>query len=100
MERYAHITEMENIMVQQNGKLKEMNQLLDALDAQREAYRKLMAYYYSEQRTQDIQDDENHLIPESLHRGVLTEDEIYDLIGDYHDTAIRMMETALQMMKE
>lgn len=100
MEKYTHIIKMENIMVQQNKKLKEMNQLLDTLDTQQEEYRKLLAYYYSEQRAQDIQDDENHLIPESMHRGVLTEDEIYDLIGEYRDTAVRMIEMGVQMIKE
>lgn len=30
MEKYAHITEMENILVQQNKTLNEMNQFLDA----------------------------------------------------------------------
>lgn len=99
MEKYAHITEMESIMVQQNQKLKEMNQLLDSLDAQHEAYKALLDYYYSDQRTQDLEDDSNHLIPESLHRGVLSEDEIFDLMGDYRDTAIRMLETAVRMLK-
>lgn len=100
MEKYAHITKMENIMVQHNETLKELNQLLDSLDAQREDYKKLMDYYYSEQRSQDLDDDSNHLIPENLHRGVLSEDEIYDLIGEYRDTAIRMLEIAVQMIKE
>lgn len=100
MEKYAHITEMENIMVQQNQKLKDMNQLLDSLDAQRESYKALLDYYYSDQRAQDLEDDSNHLIPESLHRGVLSEDEIFDLIGDYRDTAIRMLEIAVRMLKE
>lgn len=100
MEKYAHITKMENIMVQHNETLKELNQLLDSLDAQREDYKKLMDYYYSEQRSQDLNDDSNHLIPENLHRGVLSEDEIYDLIGEYRDTAIRMLEIAVQMIKE
>lgn len=100
MEKYAHITKMENIMVQHNETLKELNQLLDSLDAQREDYKKLMDYYYSEQRSQDLDDDSNHLIPENLHRGVLSEDEIYDLIGEYRDTAIRMLEIAVRMIKE
>lgn len=100
MEKYEHITKMENIMVEQNKILKEMNQLFDAFDAQHEEYRKLLAYYYSEQRAQDLTDDSNHLIPESMHRGVLSEDEIFDLIGDYRDTAIRMLEIAVKMLKD
>lgn len=99
MEQYAHITKMENIMVQQTNMLKDLNQLLDTLDTQRTDYQTLLNYYYSDQRAQDLADDANHLIPETLHRGVLSEDELYDLMGDYRDTAIRMMEIALQMIK-
>ncbi len=100
MDNYAHITEMETIRVQQDKLLDELNQLLDALDAHREEYRNLVAYYYSEQRNQDLDDDANHRIPEDLARGVLSEDAIFDLIGDYRDTAIRMMETGVQMIKD
>ena len=35
-----------------------------------------------------------------MKRGVLSEDEIYELMGDYRDTAIHMMEVALRMIKE
>lgn len=34
MEKYTHITQIENIMVQHNQTLKEMNRLLDTLDTQ------------------------------------------------------------------
>lgn len=100
MEKYEHITKMENIMVQQEETLKDMNQLLDEIDAHREEYRSLIAYYYSEQRSQDCEDDSNHLIPEDMNRGVLSEDGIFDLVGDYRDTAFRMLEIAVQMLKE
>lgn len=100
MEKYAHITEMENIMVQQNEILENLNHLLDTLEGNCDAYKKLIEYYYSEQRSQDLEDDSNHLIPETMCRGVLSEDGIFDLVGDYRDTAIRMMEIAVRMIKE
>ncbi len=100
MEKYTHITKMENILVQQNQQLKELNQLLDLLDAHREEYKQLISYYYSPQRSQDLEDDSKCLIPQDLKRGVLSEDEIFDLMGDYRDTALRMLETAVHMLKE
>ncbi len=100
MDKYAHITEMENIMVEHNENLKQMNRILDSLDTQREEYRKLLTYYYSEQRDWDLDDDMKHLIPENVNRGVLSEDGIYDLMGEYRDTAIRMLEIAVRMIKE
>ena len=100
MDHYRHIEKMEQVMVRQEDLLHAMNRLMDSLNGYREEYRSLIAYYYSDQRAQDLEDDSNHLIPETMHRGVLSEDEIYELLGDYHDTAIRMLETAVQMLKE
>lgn len=99
MENYAHITEMEKIRIQQGELLEELNERLDTLDVSREEYRTLMEYYYSDQRAQDLKDDANHRIPQNLKRGVLSEDELYELMGDYRDTAMRMLEIAVQMLK-
>lgn len=99
MKNYEHITKMENILVRQRESMKELNRCMDEIDAHGEEYKDLVAYYYSDQRSQDLRDDVDHLIPESLHRGVLSEDEIYDLMGDYRDAALRMLETALWMLK-
>ncbi len=96
---YTHISKMENSMVQQEQILTDLNQVLDRLEAHRTNYQNLIGYYYSEQRSQDLADDSNHLIPDSLCRGVLSEDGIFDLIGDDRDTAIRMLEIAVQMLK-
>ncbi len=100
MKNFDHITQMEHIMVSQEELLQKLNTLLDELEASRQAYKALIDYYYSPQRSQDLEDDSNHLIPESMHRGVLSEDEIFDLVGDNRDTAIRMLEIGTQMLKE
>lgn len=100
MEPYAHITQMETIMVNHEKMLRELNRLLDTFEARQADYQALLEYYYSDQRNQDLRDDENHLIPQDLARGVLSEDEVFDLMGDYRDTALRMMEVALHMLKK
>lgn len=99
MNDYSHIVEMEDIRTNYEKQLKEMEHVLDYIEKHLGDYRKLIHYYYSEQREKDLEDDENKLIPEELKRGVLSEDEIYDLMGDYHDMAVRMMEVALSMIK-
>ena len=96
---YDHITKMENIMVRQEEAVKKLEAILEEIDAQQEDCKALNEYYYSDQRSQDLEDDENHLIPEDLHRGVLSEDEVYNLFLDYHDAALHMMETALKILK-
>lgn len=96
---YEHITKMENIMVRQETAVKKLEAVLDELDSQQKDYEALNAYYYSEQRSRDLEDEEKHLIPEDMHRGVLSEDEVYNLFLDSHDMALHMIETALKILK-
>ena len=98
-EKYGHITEMENIMVRQEKTVRKLEALLNELDAQQKDYETLFKYYYSEQRNRDLEDEEKHLIPEDMHRGVLSEDELYDLFADSRDAALHMAETALKILK-
>ncbi len=100
MDKYEHITKMETIMNRQSETLQELNRLLDALEAQQQDYQELLRYYCSEQRWQDLDDDARHLIPETMPRGVLSEDGVDDLLCDRRETIIRMLETAVQMLKE
>ena len=97
--KYEHITEMENIMVQQEKTIQKMEEILNELDNQQDDYERLNAYYYSDKREKDLEDEEKHLIPEDLHRGVLSEDEVYNLFLDSNDTALHMIETALRILK-
>ena len=99
MKTYEHITAMENIMVEQEELLRKLKAVLNDLEQHQEDCRALAAYYCSDQREQDLQDDEQHLIPEDLRRGVLSEDGIYNFLGEYYQTGIRMMELALKMIK-
>ena len=96
---YEHITEMENIMTHQEDTIQSLEDFLNTLDTQMDDYKKLVVYYYSQQRDQDLDDDAKHLIPEDLKRGVLSEDGVYNMFLDTHDVAIHMMETALKLLK-
>lgn len=99
MKKYDHITAMETIKNDHKTIIAELEKSLDKIEQNQQAYQTLIAYYYSSQRQQDLEDDNNGLIPQTLHRGVLSEDEIFDLMGDYRDLGIRMMEVALKMIK-
>lgn len=99
MADYEHITKMENILNTQTEKIQALNELLDFMEAHTDSYNMLIEYYYSDQRKQDLADDENHRIPETLHRGVLCEDSIYNLMEDYYDCGLRLFEVGLKMLK-
>ena len=96
---YDHITKMENIMVNHEKTIKALEKILEELDAQQKDYEELNTYYYSEQRFQDLEDEENHKIPETIKRGVLSEDGLYNLFMDTNDAALHMMEAALRLLK-
>ena len=96
---YEHITRMENIMVKQENVISKLETVLEELDAAQKDYEALWDYYYSDQRNQDLEDEENHRIPENLKRGVLSEDEVYNLFLDTRDAALHMMEAGLKILK-
>ncbi len=97
--KYEHITEMENILVSQQKLINKLDDVLQEINAGHNDFKKLIEYYYSPQREQDLKDDENNLIPKDLHRGVLSEDEIYNLLVFSHQSALDMIETALEMLR-
>ncbi len=100
MKNYEHITKYENTMVEHQAKLQELSEILKYLKEHQDDYKALLNYYYySEERNQDLEDDEKHLIPEDLKRGVLSEDGVYNLSHEYRESAIEMMEVALEMIK-
>uniref|UniRef100_A0AB33JIS1 DUF4298 domain-containing protein n=2 Tax=unclassified Prevotella TaxID=2638335 RepID=A0AB33JIS1_9BACT len=99
MEKYRHITEMENILDSHSRKMQELNELLESLKSSKEDYDRLMEYYYSDRRNQDLEDDRNGLIDKNLKRGVLSEDAIYDLMADNYQCCMKMLELAVDYLK-
>lgn len=98
-DKYEHIAKMEKIMVNEEKNIKELEEILTKIDRESKEYKALINYYYSKQRSKDLEDEEKHLIPETLPRGVLSEDEVYNLFLDTHDLALHMIETALHLLK-
>ena len=58
----------------------------DSLKAIKEDVAELSKYYHSELWKQDFAADEAGILPPDLKRGVLSEDGIWNLLSDYHDT--------------
>ena len=61
--------------------------------------RKLDQYYSSQDWFSDAEDSNNNLLPEDLKCGVLSEDGAYNLFGENHELAIRMVEIAAKMLR-
>ena len=98
--RIARVREMEEAFDQSAVAILGLQQDLDDFEAAQPAITRLAAYYGSEEWFEDREADEAGELPSDLVRGVLGEDLPYDLLVDYHDLAIRMLEIATKALKE
>ena len=73
-----------------------LREQLGRLAALKEDAVKLFAYYGSAEWYEDRDAD----LPDGLRAGVLSEDQVYDTITGLRDTAITMLETATDVLKE
>ena len=93
------VEEMEKIMDKSADIFGEVNAALDKLEENFPDYKKLDDYYSSENWFQDVEDYNNRTLPQDLKCGVLSEDGAYNLFGDNHELAIRLVELAAKMLR-
>ena len=82
MTQIERITEMENRLNSARAALDSFSEALTAYADAQEALRELAAYYDGGEWRADFEDDEAGKLPKDLPRGVLSEDEAYDLLSD------------------
>ena len=99
MEQNRRITEMERILNESRKALDGLGQSLEAYRQVREKIRKLESYYGSDEWYRDREDDAEGKLPLDLHRGVLSEDLIYDVLTDERELARQMAEAAAEYLK-
>ena len=97
--RVARIAEMEAALDAASAELAAFERSLDAFEGAQGAFAALGAYYGSPEWFLDLEADEAQLLPADLKRGVLSEDAAYNLLMDYHDLALRMLELATRALK-
>ena len=98
-EKIKRIEEMEKILDKSADIFREVNLALDKLEKNFSDYRKLDENYSSKNWFSDANDYNNGNLPQDLKCGVLSEDAAYDLFGDGHELAIRMVEIAAKMLR-
>ena len=76
-----------------NGVLRTMEESLDDTKA-------LFRYYGGEEWYADRALDERGALPETLKRGVLSEDSVYDAVTAVRDTALRMLKLSYDILKD
>ncbi|MDO4661525.1 MAG: DUF4298 domain-containing protein [Tissierellia bacterium] len=100
MQDYKNIIEMENILDNHKKITDNLNKALDEFLSSQKSYKKSVDYYHSEQFQIDYDRSNNNLIDKDIKCGVLSQDAIYDLIGENFNTAIKMLEIATKIIKE
>ena len=92
MEQLERIRSMEQTLQQAKAACRALDEALERWAALREEVEALSAYYGSELWFYDLDCDRAGLLPAELPRGVLSEDEAYDLLCDWHALQERMRE--------
>ena len=82
MDALERIRSMEEILQGAKPVLAQLDAALEAYAAQADGLRALARYYGGEAWRADLTLDEAGLLPPTLRRGVLSEDEVYDLLCD------------------
>ena len=93
MEQTERIREMEQRMNRASAAVMELSAALDKFEAAKDDVEKLNAYYGSSEWQQDYADDSAGRLPEGLHRGVLSEDGLWNLLSDYRELKTRLKES-------
>ena len=99
MTNIERIEDMESILDESLSLIDDMKMLSARLNDHAARLEKLTGYYYSEERNRDIEDDEENLLPADLKRGVLSEDGIWNMLEDYRDAAIDLMDAGLKIIR-
>ena len=83
MKQIERIERMEQNLERATDALRALNDALDEYETVQEALQELDTYYGSDTWKQDFSDDEQGKFPNTLKRGVLSEDAIWNVLEDY-----------------
>ncbi|MEY8461747.1 DUF4298 domain-containing protein [Streptococcus merionis] len=98
MEQYERIKEMSEHYNVSLAQLDEMKAQLHLLKASKNSYNTLLDYYDQDWMA-DYDASNLPNFPAEANHAILSEDSIYNLIGDYRSLAIEMIEVGLSYLK-
>ena len=99
MEQIERITRMEQCLDQLTEATRGLSDALDRYIEAQTAAQALGAYLSSGEWQKDYEADEAGLLPEGLKRGVLSQDGVWNVLGDCHELDIRMLEVVTDHLK-
>lgn len=99
MNQIENIKYMEQNLDEATAAVKAFAEALDTYAAAQKQIQELDAYYGSEEWRKDYDDDAAGRLPKGLKRGVLSEDEIYNLLADNRELFCRMQEMVAEKVR-
>ena len=100
MSQLERIQEMEEHLNQYAQTLAAAQSALAKLEASQMNYIQLRDYYTSQVFFDDLEFSNRPDFPENVACGVLSEDAVYDLMGEHFETAINLLDLSSSMLKE
>lgn len=93
-EQIERVSQMEAALVRLNDAITTVEGALDTYEQLWEDYRALDSYYSGKAWWEDLDADNQGLLPDDLPRGVLSEDAAYDALGNAEALRQRLNEIA------
>ena len=99
MEKLERIQKMEEHLNKYAQVLADAQKALDQLERCQSDYIQLRDYYTGQKFFDDLEYSNSPEFPENIACGVLSEDAVYDLMGEHFETAISLLYLSSAMLK-
>lgn len=100
MEQLERIQKMEGHLNKYAQVLEDAQKALEQLEQSQTEYIQLRDYYTGQDFFDDLEYSNSPEFPENIACGVLSEDAVYDLMGEHFETAINLLDLSSSMLKE
>ena len=100
MEQLERIQKMEKHLNKYSQVLARAQEALAELERCQSDYIQLRDYYIGQEFFDDIEFSNGPDFPENIACGVLSEDAVYDLMGEHFETALQLLDLSSAMLKE
>lgn len=98
-QQLERIARYEQLMTELASDMADLEQIMKKLQETQQTATALNKYYSSSDWTLDKDFSESEYFPENRTSGVLSEDGLYNLLGEYYEAGVCLMEQGLRMIK-
>ena len=97
---YKYLNEYDDIYEDHKKVLADLKKALEAFKDHQREYKDLVSYYYSESFSKDLDKSNKGEIPDNVKQAILTEDAIYDLMGDNYYMSLELLDLANEIIQD